>query len=244
MEKEQLQAQQATFASRLETNPEDSEALEGAAVTDINLGDYEKGESLLAQLVAVKSDDPDAWRLLAESRTALGRTAAAVEAYKGAFAASPDDVVLLKGLAGSLVADGRQSVAVDEIKAVRARLTAAPSQGSSTGADAAAGDDVPRLTAIELDLLLAKVYAQWKGHVGDAFEVYDNVIVDNPEDFRCGKLRCNEFARCVSLHEVRLPVGSSCLAHGGGRGDCLHCSSREMLCWAAIVAVLLCGGVS
>jgi tetratricopeptide (TPR) repeat protein len=202
-EREQLEAQQATFASRLETNPEDTEAMEGAAVTAVNLGDYAKGEKMLTQLTAIRSNDPEAWRLLAETRTALGQMGGAAEAYRSAFAASPDDIVLLKGLAGSLVADGKQSAAVDEIKAVGERLRQRSSEPAQKPAveegllpgnvevmpaeepGAAASTEAPaRLTAVEVDLLLAKVYAQWKGHVGDAFAVYDKVIEKYPEDFR------------------------------------------------------------
>lgn len=183
VEREQLEAQQSTLASRLEENPEDAEALEGAAVTAINLGDYEKGEGLLTRLVAIRGADPEAWRLLAETRTALGRTASAADAYKNAFLASPDDIVLLKGLAGSLVADGRQADAVDEIKAV-GTIIRRQSSDSTAASQRSEVDDTPRMTSIEVDLLLAKVYAQWKGHVGDAFAVYDKVIAANPEDFR------------------------------------------------------------
>lgn len=195
VERQQLEAQQAVLASRLAENPEDAEALEGAAVTAVNLGDYEKGEELLQQLVAIRSSDPEAWRLLAETRTALGRTASAAEAYKKAFLASPDDIVLLKGLAGSLVADGRQSDAVDEIKAVAATIRK-QSSSYSAAAQSPEGDDVARMTSVEVDLLLAKVYAQWKGHVGDAFAVYDKVIAANPEDFRCATL---DFTSSCSL---------------------------------------------
>lgn len=209
VEREQLEAQQAVFAAELAENPDSVEALEGAAVTAVNLGDYEKGERLLTSLTALRPGDPEAWRLLAETRTALGRTSTAAEAYRSAFAASPDDIVLLKGLAGSLVADGRQATAVEEIKAVGERLRTRPSSSevpalSTIGAvgteDAAASaaaeaasavEEAPRLTAIEVDLLLAKVYAQWKGHTGDAFVVYDKVIATYPEDFRYFPLICN-----------------------------------------------------
>lgn len=220
VEREQLEAQQATFASLLDANPKDAEALEGAAVTAVNLGDYEKGEGLLTQLVAIRSTDPDAWRLLAETRTALGRRDTAAEAYKNAFLASPDDIVLLKGLAGSLVADGKQSVAADEIKAVGTRIREQSvreksnrgTRGESAVPDTAA-DAEPRLTVIEVDLLLAKVYAQWKGHVGDAFSVYDKVIATNPEDFRCEILdldECCHDQRCNALRVREIKILCAC----------------------------------
>ena len=36
----------------------------------------------------------------------------------------------------------------------------------------------------ELDLLLGKVYSGWRGHVGDAYDVYDKLIQREPNDFR------------------------------------------------------------
>lgn len=46
----------------------DVESLEAAAVTAANLGQYAKSEDLLVKLSAIKKDDPDVWRLLAEVR--------------------------------------------------------------------------------------------------------------------------------------------------------------------------------
>ena len=36
----------------------------------------------------------------------------------------------------------------------------------------------------ELDLLLGKIYSQWGGHIGDAYDAYDRLIKRAPKDFR------------------------------------------------------------
>lgn len=155
------------------------EAIEALAVTNANLGDYSQAEKLLSQLVEIKSDDPDAWRLLGETRTALGRNGDAVAAYRAGRERAREDLGLLKGVAGALVQDGKPELAVQELQGeaewVRAR--AASGEAAEPGQRA--------LGAVEVDLLLAKVYSQWKGHTGDALAVYERVIAENPEDFRC-----------------------------------------------------------
>eukprot|EP00892_Ulva_mutabilis_P003284 jgi/Ulvmu1/1327/UM011_0055.1 len=175
-ERKQLETQRDEFASRLAADSNDVEVIEALAVTTANLGDYSGAEQLLSQLVELKGDDPDAWRLLGETRVALGRTADAVAAYRAGRDRSPEDIGLLKGVAGALVQDGKPEAAVKELQAV----------GERVRARAGAATEGPRrsIGSVEVDLLLAKVYSQWKGHTGDALAVYERVIAENPEDFR------------------------------------------------------------
>ena len=91
------------FEATLKADANNVEALEGAAVTAANLGEFKKAESLLAQLTTVKSDDVDVWRLLAETRAALKQTGPAVAAYREAFTRAPADLEVRSpaGLHGS-----------------------------------------------------------------------------------------------------------------------------------------------
>jgi hypothetical protein len=65
-------------------------------------------------------------------------------------------------------------------------------------------DSTARLSPIEVDLLLAKVYSQWRGHTADAFAVYDRIIRDNPEDFRCAFESCLPAGRQAQPHKDTL----------------------------------------
>lgn len=148
-------------------------------MTNANLGDFAQAEQLLSQLVEVNRGDPDAWRLLGETRTALGRPGDAVAAFRAGRESSPEDIGLLKGVAGALVQDGRPEAAVRELQGEAERVRARAASG------AAAAPGQRGIGAVEVDLLLAKVFSQWKGHTGDALAVYDRVIAENPDDFRC-----------------------------------------------------------
>ena len=63
-----IREQLAGFEAKLAADASDAEALEGAAVSYVNLGDYAKAEGVLSKLVTLNSKDPQAWRLLGEVR--------------------------------------------------------------------------------------------------------------------------------------------------------------------------------
>jgi len=42
----------------------------------------------------------------------------------------------------------------------------------------------PELGDVELGMLQAKLYAQWKGHVPNALNIYEELCNQHPEDFR------------------------------------------------------------
>jgi Flp pilus assembly protein TadD len=63
-----LEQQLKDLEATLQADPDDVEALEAAAVTATNLGQYAHSEDLLVKLTALNKDDPQIWRLLAEVR--------------------------------------------------------------------------------------------------------------------------------------------------------------------------------
>lgn len=106
-----LTKQLSEFEATLKTDGSDVDALEGAAVTAANLGDFKKAESLLARLTEVKREDVDVWRLLAETRSALKQAGPAVAAYQRAFALAPADLeVCCAQCYPSCLAAGRSNV--------------------------------------------------------------------------------------------------------------------------------------
>ena len=66
-------------------------------------------------------------------------------------------------------------------------LYAASARGplSTPPADSGTAAQEYEVNQSELDLLLGKIYSGWRGHVGDAYDIYDSLIKREPNDFRC-----------------------------------------------------------
>jgi hypothetical protein len=154
----ELEEQLAGYEVRVDGDGSDLDALEAAAVLNAQLGRYARAEGQLARLKAGKPGDVEVLRVLAEVQAAQGRWAEAAASYSSAWeACGRRSLEVLTALAGALVADGREAAALEAIKA-------AQSDGSSG------------IGSTELQLLAAKTYAQWRGHVPDALLVYDALI--------------------------------------------------------------------
>ncbi|KAK6267836.1 hypothetical protein QUC31_011996 [Theobroma cacao] len=81
-EKATLQTRLKQFEAMLSISPKDPTALEGAAVTLTELGDYARAASLLQDLAKEKTSDPDVFRLLGEVKYALKDYDGSAAAYK------------------------------------------------------------------------------------------------------------------------------------------------------------------
>ncbi len=102
-----LQQQLEELEARLVADGSDTEALEGAAVTNFRLGEYAAAEKQLAQLAAARPDDAEVLRVLAESQAAQGSWPASVASYRKAWEASGRaSLEILQGLAGEQGAAG------------------------------------------------------------------------------------------------------------------------------------------
>lgn len=95
-QKVELRSQRDKFEAQMKADSSDVEALEGAAVTYANLGDYVRAEQLLVKLSEKKSDDVDVWRLLGETRSKLKETGKAAAAFSQAAQLAGNDVSVLK----------------------------------------------------------------------------------------------------------------------------------------------------
>lgn len=166
-QKAELEGRLAEVNAALEANADDLEALEAAAVLHARLGQLEVAAGQLERLAGAKPGDVDVLRVLAETRGAAGEAGKAVDAYRRAWAASKESSLeVLTGLAGALAEDGKASTAIDLVRGV------------------AAGPQAPALGDVELGLLLAKTYGQWRGHGNDAITQYDALAAAHPDDFR------------------------------------------------------------
>lgn len=181
-EKAVLQSRLKQFEATLSSSPKDPTALEGAAVTLTELGEYPKAASRLEELIREKPNDPDVYRLLGEVKYELKDYEGSVAAYRRSLEVSKDATFeVLRGLTNALLAAKRQDEAVQVLLSSRELLNLQRSDDSATRKTS--GTAAPDIDPIQIDLLLGKAYSDW-GHISDAVSVYDRLISSHPDDFR------------------------------------------------------------
>ncbi|KHN39380.1 hypothetical protein glysoja_018152 [Glycine soja] len=172
-DKATLQSRLKEFEATLSNSPRDPTALEGAAITLAELGEYARAASLLDDLTKEKPNDADVFRLLGEVKYELKDYEGSVAAYKSSARVSKDiQFEVLRGLSNSLLAAKKPEEAVQLLLAYREHLS---SDSNPT--------DSQKLDPVQVELLLGKAYSDW-GHVSDAVTVYDQLISTHPNDFR------------------------------------------------------------
>ncbi|GMY38268.1 Tfp pilus assembly [Fagus crenata] len=177
-EKATLQTRLKDYEATLSNSPKDPIALEGAAVTLTQLGEYTRAVSLLEDLTKEKPSDPDIFRLLGELKYELKDYDGSVAAYKTSQMVSKDiNFEVLRGLTNSLLAAKKPDEAVQFLLASRERLN---SQNSDSKVEET---KLQQVDPIQVELLLGKAYSDW-GHISDAVSVYDRLISSHPDDFR------------------------------------------------------------
>ncbi|XP_010252213.1 PREDICTED: uncharacterized protein LOC104593869 isoform X1 [Nelumbo nucifera] len=185
-EKVKLQTRLQQFEATLSISPKDTTALEGAAVTLAELGEYNRAAFLLEDLTKQKPNDPDAYRLLGEVKFELKDFEGSASAYRSSASASKSiNFEVLRGLTNALLAAKKPDEAVQVILSYREQLNAANSNSSDVQADSSFNPEIEMLKVdpIQVDLLLGKAYSD-SGHISDAVSVYDQLIFSHPDDFR------------------------------------------------------------
>ncbi|XP_059639097.1 uncharacterized protein LOC132281406 isoform X2 [Cornus florida] len=183
-EKAKLQTRLQQYEAMLKISPEDPTALEGAAVTLTELGEYSKAASLLEDLTK-KRPDLDALRLLGEVKYQLKDYEGSAAAYRNSAMVSKNiDFEVLRGLTNALLAAKKPDEAVQFLLASRERLNIEKSDDLNSKADSSTVEAaLQKVDPIQVELLLGKAYSDW-GHVSDAVSVYDRLISSHPNDFR------------------------------------------------------------
>ncbi|KAH9716525.1 TPR REGION domain-containing protein [Citrus sinensis] len=186
-EKNVLQTRLKKYEETLSISPKDSTALEGAAVTLAELGDYTRAVSLLQDLAKEKPSDPDVFRLLGEVKYELKDYEGSAAAYRVSTMVSKDiNFEVLRGLTNALLAAKKPDEAVQFLLASRERLSTGKSDDLSVK-DGRSGDkketEPQKVDPIQVELLLGKAYSDG-GRVSDAVAVYDRLISSYPNDFR------------------------------------------------------------
>ncbi|KAK9757088.1 hypothetical protein RND81_01G139100 [Saponaria officinalis] len=194
-----LQSRLQQYLSTLSSSPKDTVALEGAAVTLAELGDYAKAATYLKDLTRLslqiseitfsnhilrkyknyeeRPSDPEVFRLLGEVKYELKDYEASISAYKSSDKASKNvDFEVLRGLTNALLAAKKPDEAVRMLLESRERVNNERLSDSTANGD-------QTVDPVQVELLLGKAYSDW-GHISDAVSVYDQLISTHPNDFR------------------------------------------------------------
>ncbi|KAL5823747.1 hypothetical protein ACOSQ4_021647 [Xanthoceras sorbifolium] len=181
-EKSTLQRRLNQYEATLSTSPKDPTALEGAAVTLAELGEYTRAAPLLQDLAKEKPSDPDVFRLLGEVKYELKDYEGSAAAYRVSAMVSKDiNFEVLRGTTNALLAAKKPDEAVKFLLDSRERLNAEKSD--NVKAENAMGTEQQKVDPVQVELLLGKAYSDG-GRVSDAVAVYDRIISSYPNDFR------------------------------------------------------------
>lgn len=95
------------YQALLEERPNAAKALHGLALTHVQDGEMEKGESCLHQALQAENDVPERWNDLGEVLRLQGKVDDAVAAYEQALALKPDFSVAMSNCGVALYALGQ-----------------------------------------------------------------------------------------------------------------------------------------
>ncbi|ESQ27227.1 hypothetical protein EUTSA_v100188051mg, partial [Eutrema salsugineum] len=122
-EKSTLQQRLKEFETTLNGTPKDQAALEGAAVTLTELGEYSRAAALLEKLAKERPTDPDVFRLLGEVNYELKNYEGSIAAYRISEKVSKGiDLEVTRGLMNAYLAAKKPEEAVKFLLATRERL--------------------------------------------------------------------------------------------------------------------------
>ncbi|XP_044486098.1 uncharacterized protein LOC123211436 [Mangifera indica] len=182
-ERTTLQTRLRQYEATLSASPNNPTALEGAAVTLVELGEYTRAASLLQDLGKVKPTDPDVFRLLGEVKYELKDYEGSAAAYRLSTMVSKDiNFEVLRGYTNALLAAKKSDEAVQFLLSTRRRLSTEKSNDLNVMAGSNE-DELQIVDPIQVELLLGKAYSDG-GRVSDAVAVYDQLISNYPNDFR------------------------------------------------------------
>ncbi|CAN0840257.1 hypothetical protein LINGRAHAP2_LOCUS2771 [Linum grandiflorum] len=185
-EKAALENRLKQYESTLSVSPKDPIALEGAAVTLAELGEYTRAASFLQDLAKAKPDDPEVFRLIGEVKFELKDYEGSAVAYRtSAKVSKSTNFEVLRGITNALLASKKPDEAVQFLLATRESLNSEKSNAAEIlkTDDGPVEDQPEKVDPIQVDLLLGKAYSDW-GHISDAVAVYDQLISSQPNDFR------------------------------------------------------------
>ncbi|KAJ4749017.1 Tetratricopeptide repeat (TPR)-like superfamily protein [Rhynchospora pubera] len=169
------------YEAKLRESPKDAAALEGAAVTLVELGEYDKVVPFLEMLIKESPAYADAYRLLGEVKYELKDYDGSASSFKMALSLSDNmDFEVLQGLTNTLLASQKPDEAVKVLLSAREKIKKEIQQNA---VDSKESQNKSKIDPIQVELLIGKAYSDW-GHLSDAVAVYDKLMREHPNDFR------------------------------------------------------------
>ncbi|KAG0453736.1 hypothetical protein HPP92_025040 [Vanilla planifolia] len=154
-EKSSLEETFQQFEETLTNSPTDPSALEGAAVTLVNLGEYERASPLLEKLIKERPENSEAYRLLGEVKFEIKDYEGSASAYRTSLSNCKSlDFEVLRGLTNALLAAKKPDEAVQVLLSSRDRISAGENFGSADSSDKL--NEANKNNPIQVELLLEK----------------------------------------------------------------------------------------
>ncbi|NJO43484.1 MAG: tetratricopeptide repeat protein [Cyanobacteria bacterium CRU_2_1] len=166
-----LEAQARGYELVLQREPNNETALRGLLEIRFQQQNKEAIIPLLEKLATLHPDQPDYSVLLAQMKQEAGDREGAAQAYRSVLETRPGDINALKGLSQLLLEEQRPQSAIGLLEDTLKKA-----------------DEVNQVQPGSIDVnsvqvLLAEVYFQ-VGQADQAIALFDQVIQNNPQDFR------------------------------------------------------------
>lgn len=166
-----LRAQERGYQLVLEREPDNQTALRGLIDVRRQLNDIEGAIEPLERLAELNPNEPRYTVLLAQTKQYLGDREGAAETYRNLLNRDPGNITALQGLVELLLEEDRPETA---IAAIEDTLQLAPNANQ---------EEAGSIDVVSTQLLLGQVYAE-QGRNDAALNVFENLIQENPQDFR------------------------------------------------------------
>ena len=166
-----LEEQAKGYELVLQREPENQTALRGLLELRLQLGDIPGAIVPLEKLASLNPEEPTYSLLLAQAKQQTNDREGAAETYRKLLTSNPGNLDALQGLVGLLLQQERPEAALGLL------------QDTLKLAEQANVDTPSTIDVTAVQLILGQVYAE-QGRFDEAIGVYDQVITQDPADFR------------------------------------------------------------
>lgn len=167
----QLEEQAKGYELVLQREPQNQTALRGLLEAKLKLGDIQGAIAPLETLAELNPNQPKFGVLLGQAKEQTGDRDGAAQAYRQILASQPGEMNALRGLAFLYIREKRPEAAIGFLQ--------------ETIQNAGQQDETQptRVDVNSVKLLLGEVYLTQRRFT-EALTIYDELIKDNPQDFR------------------------------------------------------------
>eukprot|EP00232_Nephroselmis_pyriformis_P013183 CAMPEP_0182880098 /NCGR_PEP_ID=MMETSP0034_2-20130328/16364_1 /TAXON_ID=156128 /ORGANISM="Nephroselmis pyriformis, Strain CCMP717" /LENGTH=443 /DNA_ID=CAMNT_0025013069 /DNA_START=14 /DNA_END=1345 /DNA_ORIENTATION=+ len=183
--KADLQKEVQAAILKLKEDPKDADALENLGGSQFALGDFGASVKAFEKLTAARPGDKAALQSLGQAQYFNNKPKDAANTFKALYDAD-DSLDNLKQMTDAMSLAGQYDKARAELVIAEERAEKAGRLGGKEAAVGALTSDseTERPDAVQVGLLMGKVFSNWDGHSRDAATVYSNLVEKYPEDFR------------------------------------------------------------